>query len=479
MNHEQESSRQLTLGLFKRKRPMRQLGLDGKKFIPQTSDIIINMNSDANNETDQLNLGLHKEIDTTNTEQATQEKKQDNSSLLSRRKFLIGTGLAAVGFGFGYLTKFRLPDLGSLFPSPEKEPQKGTMILGENETSLQNEMLGYMNYVPDGPITYWTTAEGKRRYLLTGGDMNQDKKWDGNATYMIETDGTKSLKEVIESGNITADSFTQVWGPDVNVEYRKYYSGITSVLQTDKDNPDHLFGITHNENRSDRNASATFTATIGLVESQDGGLTWEDRGALIHGEDPQTPGKDVSGAGQPSAIYNEKDGFTYILYVDWTRVNVHHPDQIYLARIKPNAVGESTMLQYWTKKGFGFPEDGLKPVIPVPEGSNMVYAALPHLSWNKDLNQYMCEGECDTGFWMATSPDLLSWSKPEIVYDFTKRGGKPHSILKVGEKWDSYPTALSESEPNSHTTNKKGVFYHSSGDNVVPHVPATVDFEIK
>jgi len=352
----------------------------------------------------------------------------------------------------------------------EGSVRDGTIKLSGSETSFQQEMLGYMSWTPDGPITYYTTAGGERRYLLTGG---QD-----NATYMLETDGKQTLAQIMGSGQINKDSFKEVYGPDINVQYRKYYAGITSVLQIDKSNKDHLLGITHCENRATRNDSATFTATVGLAESFDGGKTWNDKEPLIQGDDVQNPGEKVSGAGQPTAIYNQKDGYVYILYIDWASgKTIQHPDEIFAARAKANDNGSLGQIEYYTNSGFttDFKPGNLKSVIPVPNGTNLIYTALPSVSWNTELNQFVVTGEADNGFWMAQSQNLIDWSKPEIIYDFKQNGGKPHSILKVGQKWDSYPTFLDESKSNSKITGEKGLLYHSSGDNLTPHEPSVVN----
>lgn len=349
----------------------------------------------------------------------------------------------------------------------------------QEEVCHTMELLGYMSYVPDGPITFWTTAEGKKRYLLTGGDYNPAKKWTGNATYLMETDGSLTLRDALESRQLTSDNFLQVFTPDLNVQYRRHYVGITSVFQTDPNNLDHLWGITHAEERTDRDASADYTSTIGLVESKDGGLTWEDKGPLITGTDVKAPGSGrVSGAGQPSAVYNKETGYISGLYIDWSATGLHK-DQLYAFRMKVNEDGTPENVEYWTEEGFSQTKENLKPVIPVPEDKpEMIYTALPHLSWNTELNQYIATGESDNGFWFSKSTDLINWSTPEIVYDFTKYGGKPHSILKKGEKWDSYPSLLDESQPNSQITGKDAIFYHSSGDNRIAHEPATLDATI-
>lgn len=405
---------------------------------------------------------------------------QERKKLSKTRAALIGAGLFAAGIGISAFTsgrvgvEFPTPAFSSQgeFPSLEGESRNGNIVLSQNEEIFQNEMVRVLNWVPDGPITYWTTKDGHRRYLLTGG---QD-----NATYMLETDGKTPLRELIKTGNLTKNDFKEVFSPDLDVPYRMHYVGITSVLQIDKENPDHLFGITHNERRVERNASGTFTATVGLVESNDGGLSWTDKGPIITGDDPQEPGKDVSGAGQPTAIVSE--GYAYIMYIDWARVKYDHSDQIYLARMKVNDNATLGNVEYFTSDNQfseSFDAKKMKSVIPVPEGSNLIYTALPSVSYNEYLNQYLVTGESDAGFWFAESKDLINWTKPEIFYDFAKWGGKPHSILQVGEKWDSYPTILDESKKSSNITGENGIFYHSSGDNVISHEPAALDFSIK
>ena len=413
----------------------------------------------------------------TQTQELPEKRRKFSDKHISRRDLLIAGGLLGSAIALKTIKTGTIPfanEIGNLFKSSENETTKaGTMVLGNEEKVFRDEMIGYASWTPDGPITYYETASGKRRYLLTGG---QD-----NATYMLESDGKRTLKEIMAGGEINENSFKKVYGPDKNVKFRREYAGITGVLQIDKGNKDHLLGIAHCEERTDRDASGDYTATIGLAESFDGGLTWKDKGVLITGTDVKTPGGGkVSGAGQPSVVLNEKDGYAYIMYIDWSATG-KHKDQLYMARVKANDNGSIGEVEYYKDSGFSANLDAnkQKPVIPVPGDSNMVYMALPHVSWNIELNQYICEGESDTGFWMANSTDLLNWSKPEIIYDFTKRGGKPHSILKAGEKWDSYPTALSENQPNSQITDGRGILYHSSGDNIVPHEPAAVNFEIK
>ena len=402
------------------------------------------------------------------------------------RRILAGTlgatilSTALYGADVSAQSPSQLPDMDT-YKNPVTEIEHitaGTLELS-NEQSFRESLLGFMNYVPDGPITFWTTPEGNKRYLLTGGDMNQGKEWTGNATYMMELSNGITLKDALASGQITSDNFLQVFTPDVNVNYRKDYVGITSVLQTDPNNLDHLWGITHAEERTTRNASADYTATIGLVESTNGGITWEDKGPLITGTDVKEPGGGkVSGAGQPTAIYNPETGYVNGLYIDWSATG-EHPDQIYAFRMKVNEDGSLENVEYLTDIGYSETKENLKPAIPVPDDNpDLIYTALPDLSFNTELNEYIAVGEADNGFWMAKSKDLENWTEPEIIYNFEKYGGRPHSVLQIGEKWDSYPTFLDESQANSQITGKSGIFYHSTGDNLAPHEPATLDAEI-
>lgn len=455
---------------------------------------------------------------------------------ITRRDLFIAGGLLAFAGILKSIKTGNIPfanEVGNLFNSSEKssennpfhigegQPKDGTLVLSKQEYLFREEMTGYMNYVPDGPITYWTTKDGKRRYLLTGGDMNPEKGWIGNATYMIETDGKQSLKDIMSSGKVTADSFTEAFTPnrpENEDDEGEWYAGITSVLQNPK-NADDLWGTVHKEIRSNRNQSDGFQAEVLFVKSSDGGKTWKRMDFSIKGTDVKPAGfvvgtKEngdplyrVTGAGEPTSIYNPVDGYAYFAWVDWKASEGKSdedkaPDEIFMGRAKMGENWEMGQIEYWTTDGYStqMNKDTLKSIIPVPS-EQFVYTALPKLSWDTELNKWHCAGECNTGFWQSWSTNLTDWTKPELVYDFsspitvqrrdfTEPGqtpgpvisevvtSKPHNILPKGEKWDSYPTFLSENYPNSTLIGKTGTFYHSTGDNYVPHVPAVVDFEI-
>jgi hypothetical protein len=84
------------------------------------------------------------------------------------------------------------------------------------------------------------------------------------------------------------------------------------------------------------------------------------------------------------------------------------------------------------------------------------------VSWNTKLNKWLCVGESTYGFWVTTSDNFTNWSTPQVFYDFTKRGGKSHDILKPGERWDSYPTLLDETQESGNITGETAIFFNAS-----------------
>lgn len=414
---------------------------------------------------------------------------------VSRREFLAGAGVFALGvIGESILSKNRMFDsLASLMPVPgvsnpveNQNIRNGEIVVSKKETFIPLLEKAHMAFIPDGRIPYFTTKDGIKRYYFSGGPEN--------ASYMFETDGKKTLEEALLDPSVNYDSFHKVWGPDESIEFRKYYSGITSILRLDKNNPDHVLGITHNENRSSRDASGDYTATIGLIESFDAGKTWADKGPIIIGDDVVAPGEipgRPTGAGQPSAIYNHEDGNVYIVYTDWaTRQpgRISHPDQLYLARAKANDNGTIGQFEYWTtdNKFDSFKPVKLQPIIPVDESKipHESYIALADVSFNTYLKQWMAVTETGAGFAQNTSTDLVHWSDTKLIYDFSKRGSRNHSWpmpLQGGERWDSYPTFLSEkTQSSSDITDRYGILYHSHGDNSIanPHQPMAAEANI-
>lgn len=326
-------------------------------------------------------------------------------------------------------------------PAPsETEALEGKFTFDDGREDLSLAEFG-LKYTPDGHITYFTTPEGKKRYFITA----------TTSTWMIETDGQKSLKDYILSKELKKEQFHEVLKPTENFEsddFNNGYDGITKVLQVEPDTkPMHLYAIRHCEQRKSKGGADSYTATVALAESTDGGLNWTDKGPLIRGRAPVPPGETISGAGQPAAII--KDGYVHIIYIEWNT----GADQLYSAKMKINDDGSLGELENLTDAN-----GELLPVIPVPDGAG--YAALPSVSFNEDLGKYVCIFETAIGFYQTTSEDLINWEEPENAYPYIEHKSRPRGEqLQEGEEFLTYPTYLSEDKPNDSITGKNGILY--------------------
>lgn len=348
--------------------------------------------------------------------------------------------------------------------NPASGKVNSNLFLDKQEADLSLKNYG-IEWAPDGHISYATFPDGKRRYFIAGNQR----------AYAIESTTSLSLAETIANN----PSIKEVFGPDKNVSYRNGYSTISQVLQTDKSNSYHLFALTQNEQqlvKADGSLDyANFTSTIGLLESIDGGLNWQDLGVVIRGDDYLFPGTKITGAGEPSAII--QNGYVYVYFVDWSaQTKAFHPDQIYLARALVQANGKLGTFEFYTNNGFSTNEADLKSVIPADAIKNGNYSALPSVSYNNYLGKFITTYEVDSGFISAYSNDGINWTDFKTIFSFPQL----QSAKKTGDVWYSYPTLLSDSQENSdQNTQKTGNFYFGKGiwPNT-PHQPATKTFKI-
>lgn len=352
--------------------------------------------------------------------------------------------------------------VGSLLTVPVAGKGNSKFILNKNEANLS--LINYgIQWSPDGHISYATFPNGDRRYFISGNQR----------AYAIESKANITLEDTIKSNPV----IKPVFGPDANVSYKNNYATIAQVLQVDTNNPYHLFALTQYEQQA-LNPDGTFnysnfTASIGLLESLDGGLTWKDFGPVIRGDDYLSPGTKITGAGEPSAII--KDGYVFVYYVNWSaQTKAFHPDQIYLARTKILGDGLSAF-EFYSVNGF-LPEEANLQAVITPPFENSGYASLPSVSYNKYLGKYLAIYEINSGFVSAYSSDGITWTDAKIIFSFPQL----QSERKVGDIWYSYPTLLSDkAENNDQNTQKTGNFYFSKGTwPNTPHQPAKKAFQI-
>ena len=325
---------------------------------------------------------------------------------------------------------------------------KADITLSEDTEDLS--LLAYgIKWTPDSHLTYISFPNGTRRYFISGNQR----------TYYMDTSTSTTLAEAIKSKIPVKESF----GPDINVLHRNGYSTIGSVLQTDKSNPNHVIGFAQNEQQR-INPDGTldynnFTTSISLLESFDGGKTWQDFGPVIRGDDYLEPGTKISGAGHPSAII--MGDYIYIYYANWaSQTKVFHADQIYLARAKILPNGSVSNFEFYKESGFSEGEYNLKPVIPADAIENGKYSALPSISYNTALRKYLAFYETDKGFAVAFSQNGINWTRNKLIFYFTK----PISQRQDGDLWNSYPSLLSDkTEGSDQITSIEGNLYYSTG----------------
>lgn len=412
----------------------------------------------------------------------------------SRRKLaakgLLGSGIVALSslFGLKLISNMQQEQQNQSYEQSQRqsyEPQAyslpsletkdvfgGQLKLGEIQNLSLESVLGN-NWIDDGHIPYFTTPQGSKRYFVVV----------GNSTLLLETDG-KTLKDAAQKNDFK--QVKDVLSPSMQEGSDGIfdtYTGITSILQLDKNDPMHIIGIGHFERRVQNAPIYAFTAHIGKAESFDGGLTWNQPETIITGDEPARPGERATGAGQPAAYFNEKDGYVYIMYIDWAaQKNVQHADQLYMARAKANSDGGLGNIEYLLDdNSFGDLTPGkLKPVISAT--SDFGYAALPSLSFNTNLNQYLAVFETNKGFYATTSADLINWDpKPKEILDLAKNGLGNSNGVSSSLGYITYPTFLSDgSYPSDQTTGNSGTLYFAFEPNTsTPNNLAGVDFNFK
>ncbi|HOI30244.1 MAG TPA: T9SS type A sorting domain-containing protein [Melioribacteraceae bacterium] len=339
-------------------------------------------------------------------------------------------------------------------------------ILSENEEIVipGSNPWGLM-HTPDGPVSYkkfeneirfWFTATN-RTVLLRGNDFSNLEPFPlqgGQAVLILEPSGTG---------------------------FDSSYAGAYSVIPAN--NGTDLLMFYHAENHP-CNFPNPFMAAIGLARSTDGGITWQRRGQVLSTAAPKPANCNfqIWGVGNPT-VFKSKDGnYLYMMFTEWLRGNpVSRPDLIYLARAAVSSDGEPGS---WFKYSNGsFSQPGLgglgTPVInqPPPDGLTSVYAALPAVSYNTAIDQFIVVFQSRNGIHISTSSNGISWDTPRLIWN--ERDFYLSSIQ--GQPGVAYPSLISLDHPSQMTTGSQGYLYFGRGypNGNPPHIMARRAFEIK
>ena len=375
----------------------------------------------------------------------------------------------------GYWSLTRREFLGLTVAALAELAVKGCvpLELGKDSFAVENNYLslgpeqtvdlarqGIENY-PDTRMPFITLESGVKRYFVSA---NQ-RSYAVDCSNPLDFPGKK---------------FVEVFGPNREVPHRNGYATVNSVLNLDAKNPDHLTGIAHYERHKETATGLDwrdYTGSIGMVESFDSGLSWEDKGVILSSKNAIEPGNGrVSGVGQPCAIARQVEGQNYV-YIYYLNSNTFN---ICLSRA-PIVSGNIGRFEHWTKynrfeQGEQINPETSKVIIPAPDTikSKDKHTALPSITVHGD--ELWMIYETNESFKVCRSKNGIDWSNHETAFAFPSELYPPIP----GQEWYSNPTLLSASESNDQSIGKEGYLIYSKGIRYQkPHFMGIRKFTVK
>ncbi len=384
-----------------------------------------------------------------------------NEIKLSRREFLGHTfraltdqsHRAALIAPFGLDKQQSYEEEITQFPF-ELYPQQETQLEFQENSYFDFEQTEYrvdlpqMGWYPDGRIPFITQSDGSK-LMWVSGIVNGVQ-----GSYPYTWSPSEGLNRYIgPNGFAPSVSRNQ---SDYTQYYRNGYSGLTSVIKTNYG----LLGFTHDEEWVASQNGAGFRASVGIVVSKDGGLTFERAaGSPILGRRTLYPGGQVTGAGQPCAIKvtdrNTGKNYAYIYYTEWLPRDQFTPNEIYLTKLELQNNGLGAV-ESWTQSGFkntinAKAMPNLKPVLIYPRNlANANYSALAGVTFNTKRQKLLAIFETDLGVCATESENGLDWSSAELIIKYP---------VPLSEVWQnpanssySYPSLVDFSKVNDNFT---------------------------
>jgi hypothetical protein len=350
--------------------------------------------------------------------------------------------------------------------SPISSQTDFEFILSQSEeVVISNSNPWGLMHIPDGPISYKNIGNEIRMWFTAT-----------NRTVLLRGNSFSNLEPFPMQGG-QAISILEPSGTGFDSSYSGAYSVIPANNGTD------LLMFYHAEYHP-CNFPNPFMAGIGLARSTDGGITWQRRGQVISTAAPKPTNCNfqIWGVGNPT-VFKSKDGnYLYMMFTEWLRGNpVSRPDLLYLARAEVSSDGEPGS---WYKYSNGsFSQPGLgglgTPVInqPPPDGPTSIYAALPAVSYNIELNRYLAVFQSRIGIHISTSQNGIAWNTPRLIW--SERDFYLSSIQN--QPGVAYPSLISPDQPSQLTTGRQGYLYFARGypNGNPPHIMARRSFEIQ
>jgi hypothetical protein len=308
-------------------------------------------------------------------------------------------------------------------------------------------------FTPDEHVTYQHQPDGTYKLWAAGGGKN--------GTFGFTSPDLLVLTSMVTTGGTAAGVFLPAGAG--TTAFDADYVGADSVFPAA--NGHDLLMIYHAENHlfSGTDFPGTpFYASIGLARSRDGGLTWQREGQIIAGHDPQQPTQVPTGAGAltPSAI--ETGGYIYVVFREIDlQTNV---SGIALARAPIASDGMPGSWQKYDQGTFGTPGIGgtFTPLAIVLDPARESDRRQPSLSFNSYLGTFVMTIIGNGGVYVATSPDLVTWSAGIVILPAPVPDG---GVTPTTAPYNWYADLISPDQPSEATTDQTGFLYYAKGAN--------------
>lgn len=324
-----------------------------------------------------------------------------------------------------------------------------TVSLGAEQDVIPPGSPG-LPFIPDEHFSYRRQADGSYRMWVSGGGTLGFSTSDMlNLTPMKTVNGLPA--------NLLAPS-----GPGTTA-FDADYAGAGSVFPAA--NGTDLLMVYHAENHlfgGTDYPGTPFYASIGLARSTDGGVTWQREGQIISGRDPQQPSQPATGAGAltPSAI--ETGGYIYVLFRE---IDLQSGTQgLAIARAPIASDGAPGSWQKFDQGSFSTPGlGGAFTALPlVLDPTDETDMRQPFVSFNTYLGAFLLTIVGNGGIYLATSPDLLTWSAGQVALPAPVPDG---TVTPATAPYNWYPTLLSLGRESETTTDQTGYLYYAKGAN--------------
>lgn len=240
-----------------------------------------------------------------------------------------------------------------------------------------------------------------------------------------------------------------------------------------------------------RNYPYCWTVTIGLAISHDWGSTWQHARPPPHhlvAAVPYTYKKDqlAYGWGDPSNIIKHpKDGHYYVAVWNRNQVGLQAPG---ICMMRTNNLLDPASWRAWDGKAYtkslvspytmepGTEAEHVCTVTNLPAGTCVPVKGKTRgcqaagISWSTYLNKFVATLGCGSSFQWATSEDLITWSKPQLL-DYTHNMPANVSKMVSAANYPTFmdPTAPSMGDNNYYTIGQNPYLYWAS----IGHSPET------